>query len=486
MIDLIDRELRRVVEVLVADPPDLPNFPHDHPTRPRARGPAAFVLMAGLVAVAIAIPATVFVVDREPYLGPVPGDWWQGQTAPFAPRHGAFAAVLDDERVLVWGGGGKQGNTYTHESDGGIYDPESNGWEYVDPAPLADAFAFDFVKLADDRLLVFGQISSGLLAGAVFDIPTSSWSSIPTHPDVTEDIKGILWNGQTLAVVQVGGHYSLPFVPPYTKRWEYGADRWSDAAAFPLEPRIGVSGAATESQMAIWGGLSDSGRIHADGAIYRLDEDHWQLIPTAPIGGRLDAHANWIEAGFAVGGGFAEVTPDTSHLNPDGPPYDPGVVAGLAVYEPEIGFWRVLPSPPPGSGITGPFRQMVRSVWSESGEEQLLIHETWNGAHPHSGVHPAYWYDESTDTWEWSWMSDVHTADGFVYATSATEDNPDDVPFEVRLWDGDQWSHPSVAPFINRKDPAMAMVGDQLVLVGGSQGLDLDQLNDTWVIDLDG
>jgi N-acetylneuraminic acid mutarotase len=82
-------------------------------------------------------------------------------------------------------------------------------------------------------------------------------------------------------------------------------------------------------------------------------------------------------------------------------------------------------------------------------------------------------------------MSDLHPADDYVVATTRTVDNPDNGAFAVRLWNGQQWSTAAKGPFTNRMQAAVVVTNDQIVVIGGAQGRQLDATNDTWIIDIE-
>lgn len=489
MNDRIDEELRRAVNVLLADTPDVPTLPSTKgPDRKARSGPVSLTLASVAVLLVIGIPTALVLSGRQavrdPGASPDLGTWRQGSTAPFGPRHEMFSAALGDGRVIVWGGIERNGDGgYKQQYDGGIYDPTTDTWETIQSAPLHDLSVIG-IKLAAGRLAILGDGGMGQIAGgAILDADSGRWSEVPGHPDPRVIVDGFDWDGQTLAVVSVGGA-ERTLDRPVTSRWEYETFEWSPGAPFPFEPRAGFGLAVDSSRIAVWGGISSDGQVHSDGAVYLVDDDRWDPIPTAPISGRVDPQAAWIESGFVVGGGLESLNPDVSDLDPNGPPYDPGFSPGLAVYDPESGEWQSLPSPPKGSGFNGPFNPLIWSRFYHDSRSQLLVHATWGGGHPKSGIHAAYWYVEATGAWEWTPMADLHPADGYLVATSRTDSNPDNVPFSVQVWN-DQWSAKTAAPFTNRMASAVVVVDDHIVIVGGAEGRELDQRNDTWVIDIE-
>jgi len=479
MSSRIDEEFRRAVRVLIADPPDLPPLPAvTRPTRPQRRGPTVLALAMLVVLIAVGVPSVIVLSNQRATQGPSLENWRQGAEAPFTPRHGMFSAALDDDRILVWGG-------VESAFDGGIYDPSNDTWEAIPEAPVGDLSVIG-VKVAAGRLAVIGTLEvGGRIAGTVFDVGSGEWLKVPTNPDIATFVDGFAWDGETLAVVRVGGEAEWRVDRPITSRWEYGTTEWSLGAQFPFDVRAGAGVAADSSRIAVWGGVSDDGQVHDDGAIYIVDDDRWDPIPSAPITARVNPEAAWLQSGLAVGGGMESNNPDLSGLDPNGQPYDPGIVPGIALYHVASGTWDMPASPPDDSGFNGPFNALVPSEYYDNGQPQLLVRSTWGGSHPTSGIHAAYWYQEATDEWGWTPMSDLHPADDYLVATTRTVDNPDNDAFAVRLWNGQQWSTAAKGPFTNRMQAAVVVTNDQIVVIGGAQGRQLDATNDTWIIDIE-
>jgi len=70
------------------------------------------------------------------------------------------------------------------------------------------------------------------------------------------------------------------------------------------------------------------------------------------------------------------------------------------------------------------------------------------------------------------------------YATSATMDNPGDHAFSVYRLAGTTWTPSVPAPFTNRMEPGVGVVGNHVVVIGGQEGPNLEPRSDAWVLDL--
>ncbi len=84
-------------------------------------------------------------------------------------------------RFVIWGGRDFPGTT---RDDGALYDPTTNSWTVVPPAPIT-ARRRPIVASNDHALFVYGGYGPGgeaLADGAIFDTRSNTWELLPSSP----------------------------------------------------------------------------------------------------------------------------------------------------------------------------------------------------------------------------------------------------------------------------------------------------------------
>ena len=126
---------------------------------------------------------------------------------------------------------------------------------------------------------------------------------------------------------------------------EQGA--WRRIAEAPIPPAGGMATAWTGRQLVVWGGGSGGGgnwQPSAAGAAYDPAADRWEVLPAAPVPGRIGASAVWTGREMIVWGGFGRCCPIDSVI------HDPAAAA----FDPATNRWRrVADVPSPWSGDDG-------------------------------------------------------------------------------------------------------------------------------------
>jgi hypothetical protein len=423
--------------------------------------------------------------NGEPLTEPV-GSWTEAADPPFAARAAAYGGVLDDGRVVVWGGGDDSGDSPDGSpdasavlTDGGIYDPDTDKWEPIPPAPVPPATPGGGVQLAQDRLAIVTSDESDALHAAVFDVAERRWIAAPLQTDITHGLDGMAWDGETLALVRIGDPATEGRPPadgPRTLRWQPGDDGWTAGSPAPLDLRSEAGAAFDGARLALWGGTSTDMTdldhegpdpdARADGAIYDLATDTWETIPTGPLPARIGPALAWSNGQLLVGGG-------TDRLwNPTGDLVD------LAAYDPATQSWDTRPAVPAADGSPEPWNV---DVGEQEGHAQVIV------ATPETGDsdEPQWFY--GPDGWEQAPLPTVERLGDFWVATTPGQGNPGSGPFglEVRAVAG-QWLDAAEAPFGNRLRPTLVATGDTLVVVGGYQAPYPEPADAAWVFDLAG
>lgn len=107
----------------------------------------------------------------------------------------------------------------------------------------------------------------------------------------------------------------------------------------PLAARENPVAVSTGREVIIWGGDDGAGHFFADGAAYDLATGRWHRIAAAPIPGRADAVAAWVDDRMIVWGGIG------AHPGPRG-------LNNGASYDPATDSWQVIMQAP-GAGRIG-------------------------------------------------------------------------------------------------------------------------------------
>jgi N-acetylneuraminic acid mutarotase len=298
----------------------------------------------------------------------VPTSTWKPlPAAPLSPRRG-HSAVWTGTSMIVFGGRGPADGCRQQLctlNDGAAYDPATDRWTPIAPAPLAGRNGHTAVWF-QDRMVVWGGAVEGGAAvadGASYDPATNTWSPLPaapleprvSHRSVASAHRMLVWGGSSEA--EEGGKYFADgaIYSPAT-------NGWTPMAPYPqtTEPaaRDSFSSVWTGTHMLVWGGTgrTESCRPcqHDDGAAYELSSDSWKLMTPSPLSARGNHRAIWTGKEMVVWGGFS-----TTELN-DG-----------AAYNPASDSWSQLPVSP----VLGRQGQAMVKVG-----DNLIV---WGGHGPH-------------------------------------------------------------------------------------------------------
>lgn len=292
--------------------------------------------------------------------------WSPLAAAPITARRG-HSAVWTGTSMIVFGGRGRAEGCrqLCAMNDGAAYDPATDRWSPIAPAPIAGRNGHSAVWV-QNRMVVWGGAVEGGAAvadGASYDPATDTWTPLPaapleprvSHRTVATTHRMLVWGGSS--ETEEGGRY-LSDGAIYSP----ATNSWAPMAPYPeskeTPARDTFSSVWTGTQMLVWGGFgrTDACRpcLHDSGAAYDLASDSWTLMTPSPLSGRGAHRAVWTGREMVVWGGF-----DTTDLK-DG-----------AAYDPASDSWSQLPVSP----LLG--RQGQAMVWSG---DQLVV---WGGHGPH-------------------------------------------------------------------------------------------------------
>jgi hypothetical protein len=219
--------------------------------------------------------------------------------SPLAKGYGE-QGVWTGEEMLVWGGSRLDPQTLLAEPmrDGAAYDPRSDSWRPIPPAPIKAGFGYS-VTWTGEEMLVWGD------------------------PD----------DGRT-----TGGNRGAAYDPE--------ADNWRRIPAGPLSPRGGHLSVWTGDELVVWGGhltRFERERYDGEGAAYDPETDSWRRLPDGPLPPGYDAMGAWTGEEVIV------------LVSPMGiQPQDYPKFAHAAAYDPASDTWRKLPRPPFVTNVSPP------------------------------------------------------------------------------------------------------------------------------------
>lgn len=334
------------------------------------------------------------------------------------------AAVWSGDEMLVWGGG--RGGAFDHldiARDGLAYEPGSEIWKRIPPAPLLEVLPTAYAWTGEELLVVGTSARRDRVLGAAFDPETRAWRRIATFPFGRRAAFTGVWTGRELLLWGgVKGRFQEDFArdviayDPVTDAWRRGAsapikgradhsavwtetemivwggsdnrtdrnngaaydpanDSWRKIARSPLSPRRWYPAVWTGREMIVWGGSSYS-RAQKDGGAYDPATDRWRMLPPAPIERRMWHTATWTGSEVIFFGGFTGHQP----------------LANGAAYDPVSDRWRVIPRAPLGA------RCHHSAVWIEAA---MIVFGGYHhcGDAGHFSFGDGALYRPATDSW---------------------------------------------------------------------------------------
>jgi len=208
---------------------------------------------------------------------PRSGRWRPIAPAPLSPRE-RHVAVWTGEEMIVWGGQGPVEGHKRHRlfSDGAAYDPERDSWRTLAPARFLAARGQSLPEGLKPSLTAAwtgeGVIIWDPNGGGVYDPESDEWSPVPPAPPRFRAIQGggsAIWTGEELIVW--GGEASGGETISGGAAYDPQARRWAPLPKPPIAARGGHAAVWTGEGMLVWGGFGSNGRYETDGAIYLPD-----------------------------------------------------------------------------------------------------------------------------------------------------------------------------------------------------------------------
>ncbi|MDQ1509500.1 MAG: hypothetical protein QOG50_1344 [Actinomycetota bacterium] len=451
--------------------------------RRRRRWASVVIPLVVLAAGAVALrPATGHRVTTANAPQPV-GTWRRTSPPPLDLTSQVRTVTLSDGRLLVVAGS-FDGLVPAHPFETALYDAHLDRWTRLATAPVAPKIAGAELLAANDQVILLAHGDGGPVSVALLDGHTLQWRAIPIPPQSGHVFDAWAWNGTTLVLARFGLNPNAPNPgssgQPLVERWSADTNAWRPGASPPTAPRFWATVARTPHQLAVWGGntfdphapktvplpgagdgssptTAGSGidrprRAFTDGAIYDIEHDSWAYLPPEPSLAEMTTRGE--EALLSA----STLTLLSSEVD--------GIPRIVARYE--HGSWRRLP-PPSAKG------EMYHQQ-----EAGTLAVVTVN----ESGPQRAQYIDGTADEWQTAPASQLAQSPHGLLAISATTDGPGNSAFSVWRLDGSTWTPATPAPFPNRMEPGVGIIGNQLLVIGGQQGPDLQSQHDAWLLDL--
>lgn len=448
------------------------------------------VLAGVLVAVASAAVALAGCADTA--RGAPETTWSAVAASPLSARRAPVTAWVADRFVVVggWSGPACPPNAdcvydpATLEQDGAAYDPATDTWEAIAPAPVdvpgaRVAVVGDVLYLLTDGL--GSEVPAAMLA---YDAAADRWEALPAPPGEWSDLVAA---GDVLLAVPGTDEYGPqpdaafdpanrtwhalpddPLGPSYDRRALWLGDRLlltaKDLVRSPgsegpslvrlaeLDGAFAEWSAPTETEIIGWGPVWAGGRVvfpetgSADGG----EVNTWGRSYAA--GGVYDpADGTWSELGVT-----AEVVPwaatGLERLVVGG-----RVVVADGLLDPVTGSWSALPPLP---------REDVLERGAAANDETIFV---WGGATTGRAVADGYLLTRADGARE---AGAGASGEGGT-ATRRAEQSDAEQGAEQGAGQGDDthaWSEVAAGPLSARNTPVIAWVADRFVVVGGWSG----------------
>lgn len=261
--------------------------------------------------------------------GYAPGeDQWRA--LPDAPMWGrtGHSAVWTGEEMVIWAGGGEEGDHQSEWLIGGRYRPSTDAWTLMTTNGVPVGRGQASAVWTGSEVLFWGgsnEFVPGLLNdGGAYDPAADTWRPIATAGAPTPRfLHTALWTGSEMLVWGGLDETSTISADADTGgRYDPTTDTWAPMAKGRLVGRREHGAVWTGSEMLIWGGASGD-TLDGDGARYQPAEDQWALLSNVGAPSPRQRHvAVWTGARMLVWGGWASPGAPFQALG-DGALYDP-------------------------------------------------------------------------------------------------------------------------------------------------------------------
>lgn len=287
---------------------------------------------------------------------------------PPAPVEGdAQKAVWTGQEMLLWLAQTIPSDETGNRLVGAAYDPVADSWRNISPHPFDDEFAYATVWTGEEMIIAAGIDYSGKNPpqGAAYNPTSNSWRQLQSSALAPPDWTNAIWAGREMIVWGGGG--ACEGCPPWSGGFAYDpiTDKWRELSTAPITDRANFEAVWTGDELIVWGGQAGPSGM-SDGAAYDPRSDTWRTISDGPLDPRYWASTVWTGKEVLIWGGYNVYAPKGAQR----------VFGDGAAYDPDTDSWRPLPDSPlhPRCGHS--------AIWAET---QMIV---WGGTEHCGSVGP--------------------------------------------------------------------------------------------------
>jgi N-acetylneuraminic acid mutarotase len=317
---------------------------------------------------------------------PATDKWTPTSTTNTPAARSRHTAVWTGSRMLVWGG--RTGDTDdTIVNTGGVYDPASNTWTQITNSNAPLARQYHTAVWTGTEMIVWGGANSqnGVNTGGRYNPQTNSWQQTSTTGAPTPRYAhNAVWTGTRMLVWGGASNFSAPTFYNNGALYDPANNSWTPTTTTNAPtPRDASAVVWTGTEMILWGGFNDAGRVSSGGR-YNPQSNTWQTLSTAgaPAGVVLTS-AVWTGSEMIVWGGQEATRASDVNIG--------------ARYNPQTNLWLPVTNPQ----NAGP-RTEHPAVWT--GAEMIVWGSYTNLSTP---TNTGGRYYPATDTWLPTSMTNV-------------------------------------------------------------------------------
>lgn len=306
---------------------------------------AAAVTTAGFLLAPSLLPAPVTAIPSPNPWGPITEPTWvEIAEGPLSPRFEARGAWVDGRYLLVSGHTDPCGPIESDctpadpdlLTDGALYDPATDSWTPIAPAPIVEDRLSEPVALGTSAYFLTGRIVG------------------PTEPQTARD-------------------EFFPGEQQVLLRYDLKTGAWS---SHPLPKPSGGQLVATDGAVLVLSGSDLGGEL--DDLVFDPGTAAWSTLPNDPLGPSQLREAVWVDHRLVL----SALPLDAS----DGPDYDP---LRLAVLDAGLATWSDLETTAPVYGYD-PLAVGDRVVWESNSDRYEIVddkrtHEYYSSLDPATG-----------------------------------------------------------------------------------------------------
>lgn len=229
---------------------------------------------------------------------PVTNRWHPMARSPLAARQGA-TAVWTGHAMFVWGGLDPVHDRWFR--DGALYDPATDRWTKIAAAPIAGRELASAVWTGREVVVFGGTVSAGSRGagtdigdGARFDPATNTWHRLAPAPIPLPEAAGLVWTGSEVIVVSGAG---VPGAAVPVAAYRPATNSWTKLPTAPNGGQLAWTGHAllllNEFERA---NTAPGSPIHVVHSLALIPgQDAWRQLADAPkvIDSQLGTTATW-------------------------------------------------------------------------------------------------------------------------------------------------------------------------------------------------